>query len=774
MKSLVIVESGAKAKVIANFLNGMPELTAKYGTFTVVACFGHIADLKKKELSIDIEDDFKPIYEVYDEKKQLVAELGKKIKAHDMIFLATDLDNDGSQISWCLREVFNLKKNKYKRMTFNEITKPALKAAVLDSGDIDMDQVYAQQARRTIDRIVGFKLSPLLWSKFTTPGATGLSAGRVQSALLDLIVQREEQIGAFTSKAYWHFNGDFVLTIGKDKTEMDEVRLYKDGTIHKTHQETDVKKFFGSLKDRWTVSDVKSRTTTQKPDAPFITSSLQQAASAKLKMGIKRVMAVAQELYEAGKITYMRTDSYNMSEQFKDDAKKYIVSEYGEQYHSGGVLKKANKSAQEAHECIRATHVEETELEPKFGKEQRDLYKLVWQRSVAFLMKPAIYDELEIDIADAGMPKNMDFVSTFKKVRFNGYLAVYGVQNETNDFDKYLAWLRSGKYALACKEIKAKNTWQSPPARYNESGLVKLMEQEGIGRPSTFSATIDKILQKNYAIKTDVKGEEKTTTDYAYDPKKKTVKPTKGTTFVGSEQAKVRPTEIGIQIDKFLKDRFPNIVDKGFTANMESELDKISTGSKAKLTVLNEFWRPFSKALAKQQDRKEEKTKVQAESTELVVDGTPYTLRIGMYGPLAQYDDPNGKKSYIGLKGYLGMVKKDYLNMDEHDIRFLVSLPKKMGTVKGKDAMLHSGPFGLYLKHDGNNVRIPRFAIKDFLETKTLTNEQLAGFVQYAIEHPKADKTDKTESKTTPTKPTKKRTQTTKPTKPSKSKGSKA
>lgn len=338
------------------------------------------------------------------------------------------------------------------------------------------------------------------------------------------------------------------------------------------------------------------------------------------------------------------------------------------------------------------------------------------------------------------MQKKMDFVSVFKKVKFNGYMMVYGVQNETNNFDKYLTSLKSGKYTLACKEVRAKNTWQSPPSRYNDSGLVKLMEQEGIGRPSTFSATIDKIVQKSYVIKSDIQGDQKATTDYAFNPKTKTMKPMKGRTMVGAEQAKMRPTEIGIQINKFLLERFPDIVDKDFTSAMEEELDKISAGSKAKLTVLTEFWKPFSKELAKQTNRKEEKTKVAAESAQVVVDGTVFLLRIGLYGPLAEYD-VNGKKTFIGLKGYLSMLKKEYLDVDENDIRFLLSLPKKMGNVKGKDVMLHSGPFGLYLKYEGANVRIPRFAIKEFLETKTFTNEQLVGFIQYAMDHPKEPKT---------------------------------
>ena len=286
MKSLVIVESKGKVSKISSFLNDNPELKSRYGKFTVVACFGHIADLKKRELSIDIDDDFKPIYEVYEEKKELVADLRKKIDEHDFVFLASDADAEGSTISWNIREIFKLKKKKYKRIVFTEITKPALKKAVLNGGDIDMNQVYSQQTRRIIDRIVGFKLSPLLWKKFTTSGALGLSAGRVQSALLNLIIQREKQIDKFTSQLYWHFHGNFLLTIGRDKTDLEEARLYKDDTIYKMTKDDEVQKFFKTLKNKWLVSDVIARVTTQKPEQPFITSTLQQAASSKLKMGI--------------------------------------------------------------------------------------------------------------------------------------------------------------------------------------------------------------------------------------------------------------------------------------------------------------------------------------------------------------------------------------------------------------------------------------------------------------------------------------------------------
>jgi DNA topoisomerase-1 len=520
--------------------------------------------------------------------------------------------------------------------------------------------------------------------------------------------------------------------------------------VYKTEKEADLKAFFKSIKNDWEVDEYKQKVTRQSPDAPFITSSLQQEASGKLKMGVKRVMAIAQELYEGGHITYMRTDSYNMSDTFKESAKKYISQTYGATYvtEKEKSVKKA-KGAQEAHECIRVTHVELPELGGKFGREQKELYRLIWQRSVAYLMSQAVYDELALEIRDTGMAKGMFFKSVFKKVKFNGYMAVYDVKNEINDFIKYTSALDSGKYELDCSEVRAKNTWMSPPARYNDASLIKLMETNSIGRPSTYSSILEKLYDKTYVIKTDVQGDEKPTVDYVFVPSKKTTKEEKGKAMLGAEQGKAKPTDIGLKIDEYLTQHFDYIVDKDFTANMEGDLDLISEGKKKRNDVLSTFWKNFSKDLEIQGNKKEEKLKIETEKREIKLAGKTYIVRMGPYGPLIEYEK-DGKKAYIGLKGYLPMAKKEYTDVNEDDIKFLLDLPKKVGSVEGKDAMVVIGPYGPYLKWNDMNVKIPRFALKEFGETKSFTAEELKGFIDYAKNKPKEPKTSKTESAPAP------------------------
>ena len=724
-ENLVIIESSGKSSAITKYLNNSPAL-AKYGKFVVIACFGFIRDLAKKNLGIDIEHEFKPTYEFIKEKKDSIDKIIKAAKTADEIYLASDADDSGEAIAESIRILLNLGEN-YKRLKYTEITQSALEYAVTHPTRIDNLQVESQLCQRILDRLVGFKLSPLLWKKFTS-GSVTLSAGRVQSAVMHLIVQREKEIEAFKSSPYWHLHGNFTL----DKTKLEDVNLYKDTTIYKTEKQSDVTAFFKSLKNIWEISDVKARTTKQSPDPPFITSSLQQEASGKLRMGIKRIMAVAQELYEGGYITYMRTDSFNMSDTFKEQAKTYILKTFGEDYHSGGDLKKkAIKGAQEAHECIRITDVNVTELPAKFGKDQRELYELIWKRTVAFLMTQAQHDELELNIIDTGMAKNMKFKTTFKRVKFNGYLIVYGVKNETNDFANYMNALKAGKYNLSCESILAKNTWQSPPARYNDAGLVKLMETNGIGRPSTISSIIEKLFDKIYVIKTEIKGTEQPTEDFNYNPSSKVTKSIKGTTFVGAESGKVKPTDIGIEIDTYLSDKFDYIVDKDFTATIETDLDKIAAGTATRLEVLTKFWDKFSKNLDTELKKKEDKRIIESESREVILDGKTYKVRVGPYGPLVEYEK-GGKKTYIGLKGYLSMVKKEYLDIDAVDIKYLLDLPKVLTKINSKDVTLLIGPYGPYLKYDGTNVKIPHFALKDFAETKTFTAEQLKGFIEYA------------------------------------------
>lgn len=730
--NLVIVESPAKAGTITKYLNSSEALKS-YGKFVVLASYGHVRDLPSKRLGIDIDHGFELEYEFLSDKKDVLHKIKKAAKDASEIYLASDADDEGAAISESIRVALKLGEN-YKRITFNEITPSALEYAIKHPMKIDQKQLQCQITRRTLDRLVGYKLSPLLWKTFSS-GSIKLSAGRVQSAVMHLIIQREKEISNFKSSSYWHLHGNFTLSINKDKTELEEVNFYKDSVIYKTEDRKNIPILLNSFKNKWYISEFKTRTSKQNPDPPFITTSLQQEASSKLRMGIKRIMAVAQELYESGYITYMRTDSYNMSETFKDQAKVYIINNYGDQYYDGGILrKKTVKGAQEAHECIRITDVKLTDLPTKFGKDHKDLYKLIWQRSIAFLLKPAEFDELDILIKDQNMAKNMYFKTTFKRVKFNGYLVVYDIKIEKTDFTNYVKALNDNNYTISCKQIYVKNTWQSPPAHYNDAGLVKLMESNGIGRPSTLSTVIEKLFSKMYVTKTDIKGIEQDTMDYLYNPSTKSIKEIKGKTFVGAEQSKIKPTEIGIQIDEYLSQHFSYITDKDFTAHMEADLDKISEGKTTRLAILKMFWSTLSKDLDGEINKKEQKKTVQTESRQVKVGNKVYTIRIGPYGPLAEYiNDTTGKKAYLGLKGYLQLVKKEYLDVDENDIKVMLDMPKVMGKIDNKEVTLQFGPYGAYLRYDNKNIKIPKFALKEFAKSMSFTKEQLQTFIDYHL-----------------------------------------
>jgi DNA topoisomerase-1 len=739
--NLVICESKGKVKTITKILNSAPELKT-LGVWKTVACFGHIMDLKKKQLAIDVNDNFKATYEPLPDKKDVIANLKKLCAEADVIWLASDADSEGAYISYSLREI--LKPKKYKRILFHEITPTALTYAVLHPGDIDLNQVYAQQTRRILDRLVGFKLSPLLWKRYKA--ATTLSAGRVQSCLLNMIVQREHDIEKFKSTPYWHFNGDFTLVI-TDTTNLEEVKLYKGDTIYKSLSLNDSQTFLKKIQNKFTITEVKNKLTKQSPQLPYITSSLQQDAP----FTSKRTMALAQALYEGGHITYMRTDSYNMSEDFKENARKYLLKTYGQDYVNQGELKQKHaKGAQEAHECIRVTHPEVITLE-KMGKDEQKLYQMIWRRSLAYLMTQCIYDELDIKIIDSSFAKDMYFLSNFKKVKFNGFQIVYDVKIEKYSFDKYLTNLKNGKYTLSCKQILANNTWTSPPARYNDSGLVKLMETNSIGRPSTFSNMISKLEERNYMIKSNVTGKEEQVTNIIYKPNTKTLTTKQDKTMVGAEQSKYQVTDIGFEVDKYISANFSYIVDVEFTSHMEKDLDLIADAKKTKLEVLNSFWKPFVKDLDKQQlEKGYVKEELKTEEKEITVNSVKFKLRVGIYGPLAESVDKAGKKQYIGLKSYLQLVKKDYLDIDADDIRFLKSFPQIIHKIDNKDVQLLYGPFGLYLRYDQMNVKIPPKAIREFVETKEpFTKEQVKSFIQYAKDHPPQPKASpKTKNKT--------------------------
>jgi DNA topoisomerase-1 len=728
--NLVIVESPAKAKTITKYLNSNKRL-ASLGQFFVMASMGHVRDLDKKALSIDIDRGFVPDYQVSADKKATVSALQKKAKQCDVVWLASDYDREGEGIAMHLREVLRLRS--YKRITFTEITPRALEQAILNPRAIDEHLVDSQETRRILDRIVGYKISPCLWKNYKTEnmGGVALSAGRVQSAVMHIIIEREREINEFASSSYWYFLGNFMLSLlGEPAQELKDTKLHgggAGGTVLKESEGAAALGLLKRLKGVFKIKTVKAKERKVSPDLPFITSSLQQEASSKLGFGLKRTMQLAQELYEKGHITYMRTDSYTISDDFKANCQKYIVDKWGDAFYnaSGSSKRKAKaKNAQEAHEAIRPTdvNVRVGDLDDKFSPDHKRLYDMIWKRTIASFMTSCIYEDLDIQIVDESFSKdNSYFQATFSKVKFNGYMVVYGVANDVYDYNKYINAINTRKYKLDCSGIVAKNTWQSPPQRYADASIIRVLESESIGRPSTYSGIMTKLYDKRYVIKSDVAGEEKPTLNFVYSPKSKRITEEKGTVTVGAERNKIVPTSIGMEIDKFLQAHFPYIIDKTFTASMEADLDKIAEGDKGKLAVLGGFWSVLKQDVEKvdKGPGRGKKQVLKSETYEHVVGDTSYTLRIARYGPVIQWQkdlQPDGKKSYISLKAFLTFTKKGMDDVDAQDIAMLVSLPKKIAKIRGSDFMLAYGPYGFYGKWQERNIKLPYKTIKSILE----------------------------------------------------------
>ncbi len=744
-KNLVIVESPAKAKTISKYLNSNRALR-EYGKFIVMSSKGHIRDLKKKDLSIDIAHDFNPQYEVLVDKTALVKELKEKALSVDNVYLAADFDREGEAICEHLKYVLGLKK--YHRITFTEITPTALEKAVKNPRQIDEDLVDAQETRRILDRLVGFKLSPLLWKTFNA-NRLNLSAGRVQSAALHIITQKENEIDSFKSKPFYYVMGNFNLKIGKEEHNLEDVRLYDSSGVLKFEGDNafdEALNLLQKVKHNFTIKEYKLRHLKQSPPLPFITSSLQQEAYAKLGFPVKRTMSLAQDLYEKGHITYMRTDSYNISQDFANDVGSYVSSKYGQAYVGEPNKRSGNKKhAQEAHEAIRPTHVGTTVLdEQDMTKDHKKLYDLIWKRTIAFFMAPATFDELELQITDKSFPHGMYFKSSFKLLKFSGFLAVYGEKESNMSFDAMTRFLQSHTYNLKCNQLIGKNTWTSPPARYSEASIIKTLEADSIGRPSTFATILTKLFEKQYINKTDVRGEDKQTKNILLRNNKIDIE--QSTVTVGEERSKLVPTDVGKRIDQFLQDNFAYIIDKNFTAAMEDDLDKIAEHKTTRTHVLGTFWKTFGADVERvEQVKKEAKIKIKNEELKYNIDGKEYIVRVAKYGPVVQYTQGENTK-YIDIKSYLKYTNKSYTNINEQDIKFLANLPKKVAEVKGKPVMLTSGPYGLYFKYDNNNVKIPLKFIKRMLDP-----DQKGSISQSEYESVINYKTDNVKNKNSPT-----------------------
>ena len=685
-QNLVIVESPAKAKTIEKFLGK---------DFKVMSSYGHIRDLKKKEISIDM-DSLEPDYEIPDEKKKLVNELKSNAKKAEKIWLASDEDREGEAISWHLCEVLGLDEQNTNRIVFHEITKPAILKAIEEPRHLDMNLVNAQQARRVLDRLVGFKLSPVLWRKVKP----ALSAGRVQSVAVRLIVEREREIQDFKSEAYYRVSAIFGLT-NADGSQS-EVKAELD-TRFKTHEE--VEQFLEQCKTaEFRVADIQKKPLKRMPAPPFTTSTLQQEAARKLGFTVSQTMMVAQHLYEHGLITYMRTDSVNLSSLCINTSKQEIIKLWGEEYSKVRKYHTSSKGAQEAHEAIRPTYMENMEIQGT--AQEKKLYELIWKRTAACQMADAQIEKTMVTIENGNSPYK--FIANGEVVKFDGFLKVYRESvdesnEEENESDsRILPDMKKGD-ALQRREIIATERFTQGPLRYTEASLVHKMEELGIGRPSTYAPTISTIQQREYVQKGDKKGEERIYTIDTLKGIKVTQKTRKE--MVGSDKGKLLPTDIGTVVNDFLMKYFPAIMDYNFTAKVEQEFDEIAEGKESWTKMLKDFYKGFEPTVEKTMNAREEH---KAGERELGTDpktGRPVFVKIGRFGPVVQIGTAEDKEKprFAQLPKDKGM---NTITLEE--ALELFKLPRTLGEYEGGEVIIGTGRFGPYILHKKKYVSIPK------------------------------------------------------------------
>lgn len=689
--NLVIVESPAKAKTIEKFLGD---------DFKVMSSYGHIRDLKKKELSIDL-DTLTPNYEIPEEKKKVVSELKKNAQAAKKIWLASDEDREGEAISWHLCEVLGLDEAKTSRIVFHEITKPAILEAINNPRHLDMNLVNAQQARRILDRIVGFKLSPVLWRKVKP----SLSAGRVQSVAVRLIVEKEREIQAFKSENYYRVNAIFTVYNGKEgKSAEVKAELNK---RFSTHEEAIA--FLEKCKDaRYEVASISKKPLKRTPAPPFTTSTLQQEAARKLGFTVSQTMMVAQRLYEAGRITYMRTDSVNLSTLAINTSKAEVEKLYGEEYSKVRQYHTSSKGAQEAHEAIRPTYVDNQTIEGT--AQERRLYNLIWKRTIASQMADAQIEKTTVNINvmanGSSSPEELLFIANGEVVAFDGFLKVYQESNDdqaTSEEDAHtLPTMKEGD-VLNRLEISSTERYSQGPNRYTEASLVRKLEELGIGRPSTYAPTISTIQQREYVEKGDKKGEERS---YKIDQLiNDTIKSTEKTEMVGADKGKLIPTDIGIVVNDFLMQSFPEIMDYNFTAKVEQEFDKIAEGKAAWDKEMKAFYQDFEPKVEEVMNARSEH---KAGERELGIDpktGKPVFVKIGRYGPVVQIGaaDDKDKPRFSQLP-----AGKSMETMTLEDALELFKLPRNLGQFEAQDVVIGAGRFGPYVMHKKKYVSVPK------------------------------------------------------------------
>lgn len=672
-KNLVIVESPAKAKTIESYLGQ---------DFTVKSSFGHVRDLPEHDMGVDVEHGFQPSYEISSDKVKVISEL-KKLAKDAEVWLATDDDREGEAISWHLKEALGLPDNT-KRIVFREITKTALRNAIEKPRTIDTALVDAQQARRILDRLVGYELSPVLWKKIRI-GKSNLSAGRVQSVAVRIIVEREREIDAFKSKSSFKVTAHFDLGNGK----VLNAELAKNfPTEQEAHQF--LEKCIGA---EFSIRNLEVKPAKKSPAPPFTTSTLQQEASRKLSFSVAQTMTVAQRLYEAGKISYMRTDSTNLSEEALDKSKQQITKEYGDEYYNRRIFKTKSESAQEAHEAIRPTDF--STLVGSSDRNEQRLYELIWKRAIASQMSDA---QLERTTATIGISTTSEeLVAQGEVIKFEGFLKVYLESSDDEDEEQkgMLPPLNIGQI-LKLADMKATERFTRNPPRYTEASLVKKLEEMGIGRPSTYAPTISTILKREYIVKEDRQGFEREFKEMtlANDQIKSKV----NKEVYGSEKAKLFPTSTGMVVNDFLVSHFQDIVDYSFTANVEKDFDHIADGQLGWQQMIKDFYTPFQKKVAEAREEAIDKSLTSRELGEDPATGKKVSVRIGKYGPYVQIGDVEDeeKPRFASLqKGQL----METITLDEAFELF--KLPRQVGFFEDKDMVVNVGKFGPYVKHDG-------------------------------------------------------------------------
>lgn len=673
-KNLVIVESPNKVKTIEGFLGK---------EYTVKASNGHVRDLNKNTLSVNIENDFEPEYEISADKKALVAELKKLAKNAETVWLASDEDREGESISWHLYETLGLKAKNTKRIVFHEITKTAILNAIENPRSINMDLVAAQQARRVLDRLVGYELSPLLWKKVKP----SLSAGRVQSVVVRLIVEREEEIKNFVQTSAFRVTAQFSFKKnGQDYNIAAELP-------NRFDTEAEARQFVEScVKASYQVENVEKKPASRYPAPPFTTSTLQQEAARKLGFSVANTMRIAQQLYESGKITYMRTDSVNLSSLALGMAKKEIAANYGEEYVKTRQYQTKTKGAQEAHEAIRPTYLDQHTI--KGTADERRLYELIWKRTIASQMADAQLERTNVSIAVSSSDKQ--FVATGEVLLFDGFLKVYmeSVDDDPNEENAAILPPIEIGMPLEFGKMEAQQRYTRHPSRYTEASMVKKMEDLGIGRPSTYVPTITTIQKREYVTKGDVKGEVQSYKIITLKNDKVSEKTGKET--YGTEKGRLLPTDIGILVNKFLLQYFESIIDYNFTANVEKEFDKIEEGQCEWNTMIKEFYQGFHTQIV---STTENSGKFSGEKL-LGLDpatGKKVYVKVGRFGPVAQIGDTDAdeKPRFAGLKKDMSI---ESVTLEE--VLKLFEFPRTLGEFEGKEVSVSIGRFGPYIKHN--------------------------------------------------------------------------